>query len=105
MLFAAGIAHCGLNIDNVVLKPISGQLAVQVTGFEDSQQCDGVQQLSRRLTRSEYTAPEACGGTYSTTADLWSFGSVVQWLLTGNVSSRLQDGKLPGHGSLESSSM
>lgn len=97
-MFTAGVVHCSLNPDNVVLIASQGQLCVKITGFEASQTCRGTDLLSRHCTPpTPYTAPEVQNGRYNAAIDLWSIGGIVYWLLSGHAPCRLADGELHCH--------
>lgn len=89
-----GIALGCLNPDNIRLRPTRGQVEVKVTGFEASQACRGTQCLIHRLATSAYTAPEVRESTYTTCADVWSFGGIVYRLLSGLAPSHSPRGKV-----------
>ena len=104
-LFTAGVVHCSLNPDNVVLIASQSQMCVRVTGFEASQTCGSTDCLSRHIPPTPFTAPEVQNGRYNAAVDLWSVGGIVYWLLSGHLPGRLDSGKLYCHQTLCWSSM
>ena len=93
-LLLAGVAHCAVNLDNIMAIQGSNEAwSFQLCGFDYSQLWDKGGRLSRTLKPSPYTAPEAQLGQYNHTAYLWSIGSVLYHLATGRPPVRGPEGK------------
>lgn len=87
VVFVAGVVHCCLSPDSILLKPGLAGVTVQVSGFEASH-------LSRYMETKLFTAPEVSQGNFTAAADLWSLGSMMCLWLLGQAPCRDANGKL-----------
>lgn len=92
VVFAAGVVHCCLNPDSILLTPGLAGVTAKVTGFEGSRLFANNSRLSCQVARTPYSAPEVLLGNLTAEADAWSLGSMICELLIGQVP--LNDGKL-----------
>lgn len=90
----AGVVHCGLSPDSILLTPGPAGVTVQVTGFHNSQLCATNSHLSCHTETTLFTAPEVSQGYFTAAADVWSLGGIVCWELLGQVPCRDAEGKL-----------
>ena len=100
VLCTADIVHCSLSPDSIALVVNDGQMCAKLTGFEDSQICSTTDFLSHCLPATPYLAPEVQSGFYTATADLFSLGGVVYWMLSGHEPPGPDSGKLCCHQTL-----
>lgn len=82
-----GIVHRDIKLENYVFSgPGKGAGAVKMIDFGLSRACLDSVTMTQDVGSAVYKAPEVDTGSYTESADLWSFGMVCHMILTGIVS-------------------